>query len=175
MIAYFLVEYENRKEKLFNKQVMKRIFLSICLIILLSAPIFSVLAQCPTEGLVPCGTQGCPCQFCHFFALFKGVVDFLLKYIVPSLAVLMLAIGGFMYVLAYANPSEGVSGSPGLISQAKRLITSVFLGLVIIFGAWLIVNFFFQMIGVQKWTRLTDDPATTEKEGWWKVDCPASN
>ncbi len=29
------------------------------------------------------------------------------------------------------------------------------------------------MIGVQKWTRLTDDPATTEKEGWWKVDCPA--
>lgn len=152
-------------------QNLKKIFLILVLLFLLSAPVFSILAQCPTEGLVPCGTEGCPCQFCHFFVMFKKVVDFLLKYIVPSLAALMLAIGGFMYVFAYLSSAEalpgGGKGGPGLLAQAKRLITSVIFGLVIIFAAWLIVNLFFQMIGVQDWTGL--------KEGWWKVDCPTSN
>jgi len=150
--------------------------LIIFLVFVLSLPLFPIKGQCPTEGLVPCGTEGCPCQLCHFFALFKNVVDFLLIKIVPPLAVLMLAIGGFMYVFAYLSPAEalpgGGKGGPALLSQAKKLIISVIFGLLIIFTAWLLVNLFFQMIGVQKWTRLTDDPATPEIEGWWKIDCP---
>ena len=146
---------------------MKKISLSISLVILVFLPLISQ-AACPTEGLVPCGTEGCPCQLCHLFVLFKNVIDFLLKYIVPSLAVLMLAIGGFMYVFAYLSPSEalagGGKGGPALLSQAKRLIISVIFGLVVIFAAWILVNFFFQMIGVETWTGL--------KENWWQVNCP---
>jgi hypothetical protein len=142
---------------------MKKIILIICLGVLILFPLLSSAA-----GLVPCGGEGEPaCQFCHLFVLFKNIVDFLLFKIVPPLAVLMLAIGGFMYVFAYFSPAEalsgGAKGGPVLLSQAKKLISSVIFGLLIIFGAWLIVNVFFQMIGVQDWTGL---------KTWWKIECP---
>jgi len=144
---------------------MKRIPLIIFSTILILIPLASLAA-----GLVPCGGDGEPrCQLCHFFVLFKNVVDFLLTKIIPPLAILMLAIGGFMYVFAYLSPSQalgGGSGGPALLSQAKQLIISVIFGLLIIFAAWLIVNFFFQMIGVADWTGL--------KAGWWKIDCPTT-
>jgi len=151
---------------------VKKIFLIIFLVILAFLLLISSAA-----GLVPCGGEGEPaCQLCQLFEMFKRVIDFLLIKIVPPLAVLMLAIGGFMYVFAYLSPAEalpgGGKGGPALLSQAKKLIISVIFGLLIIFTAWLLVNLFFQMIGVQKWTRLTDDPATPEIEGWWKIDCP---
>jgi hypothetical protein len=162
-------------------KLMKKLFLALSLIPIrtrvgiLSALLTIMLISVPfvslAAGLVPCGGDGEPrCQLCHLFVMFKNVTDFLLKYIVPSLAVLMLAIGGFMYVFAYLSPSEalagGAKGGPGLLSQAKRLIVSVIFGLVIIFAAWILVNFFFQMIGVQGWTGL--------REGWWQIDCPTS-
>lgn len=122
---------------------------------------------CPTEGLVPCGTPGCPCQFCDFFVMFDRIIDFLLFIIVPSLAALMIAIGGFMYIFAHVAPAEAISGGskggPQMLSQAKKLFTSVAFGLLIIYGAWLIVNTFFMMIGVQSWTGL--------EGGWWQINC----
>lgn len=147
---------------------MKKIFLIIFLGILFLSPVLAS-ATSTSSGLVPCGGTGQPkCELCHFFVLFKNVVDFLLTRVVPSVAALMLAIGGFMYVFAYLSPSEalpgGGKGGPALLTQAKRLITSVILGLLIIFAAWVIVNAFFQMIGVQSWTGL--------QSGWWKIDCP---
>ena len=143
---------------------MKKTFLIIFLGILFFSPLFALAA-----GLVPCGGQNEPkCELCHFFVLFKNVIDFLLIKIVPYLAVLMLAIGGFMYVFAYLSPTEalpgGVKGGPSLLSQAKRLFTSVVFGLLIIFAAWIIVNVFFQMIGVASWTGL--------EGGWWRINCP---
>ncbi len=139
--------------------------------ILVLSPMLS-LAEETAQGLVPCGNPGqAPCQFCHFFVLFRNIIDFLLNYIVIPLGVLMIAIGGFMYVFAYIGPAEvlsgGQKGGPAMLSQAKRLLTSVIWGLVIIFAAWLIINTFFQIIGVQDWTGL--------KEGWWKIDCPITN
>ncbi len=143
---------------------MKRIFLIIFLGILAFLPLISQAA-----GLVPCGGEAEPrCQLCHFFVLFKNVVDFLLTKIIPPLAVLMIAIGGFMYVFAYIGPSialpGGGKGGPALLSQAKKLIVSVIFGLLIIFAAWIIVNTFFQLIGVADWTGL--------KAGWWQINCP---
>jgi len=143
---------------------MKRIFLIISFVILISVPFLSLAA-----GLVPCGGGGEPrCQLCHLFEMFKRVVDFLLTKIIPPLAVLMIAIGGFMYVFAYLSPAValpgGGKGGPALLGQAKKLIISVIFGLLIIFAAWIIVNFFFQMIGVADWTGL--------KAGWWKINCP---
>ena len=153
---------------------MKKLFLIIFLIFFF----LSLFVQQVQAGVVPCGLseddpdqtgdQTVSCQFCHLFVLFKNIVDFLLFKIVPPLAALMIAIGGFMYIFAYLSPAEvlpgGGKGGPALLSQAKKLISSVIIGLLIIFAAWLIVNTFFMAIGVADWTSLT--------EGWWQINCP---
>ena len=143
---------------------MKKIFLIIFLGILILSPLLSSAA-----GLVPCGGQREPvCQFCHFFVLFKNIVDFFLLKIVPPMAVLMLAIAGIMYIFAHIGSGEiGGKSGPALLSQANKLLMSVVWGLLIIFGAWIFVNTFFMAIGVADWTGL--------KAGWWKIDCPINN
>lgn len=131
--------------------------------VLVIAPFGQAIAggtDCP-EGLVPCGDQKnpptCPCELCDFFVMFERIVNFILFEIVPVLAVLMVAIGGFMLLFAYKG------GGSEMVSRAKKLFTSVAIGLLLIYGAWLIVNTFFWMIGVQDWTGL--------QEGWWQIRC----
>lgn len=145
---------------------MKKTVLSFFLIIFILVFAFPVYG-----GLVPCGLseddpgqpgdQTVDCQLCHFFVLFDNIIDFLLFKIVPPLAALLIAIGGFMYIFAYVG---GAGGGPKMISQAKGLFTTIVIGLLIIYGAWLIVNTFFMIIGVSDWTGL--------KEGWWNIPCP---
>ncbi|XOB42016.1 MAG: pilin [Candidatus Nealsonbacteria bacterium] len=127
------------------------------------------------EGLVPCGQgkpywkngtivggkcqgnkvdEGMPCQFCHFFVMFRGILDFILKLVIV-IGVLMLTIGGFMFLFA--------GGSPKTLDLAKRILTSTVIGLAIIFGAWLIINTIFMAIGVAGWTGL--------REGWFSIEC----
>ncbi len=131
----------------------------------LSYPLMSLAA-----GLVPCGsTSEDPCTLCHFFVLFKNIIDLVVTKIVPSLAVLMIVIGGFMYIFAYVSPTDlaigggDSKGGSGLLSQAKKLISSVIIGLIIVYGAWIIINTFFTLIGVASWTGLNG--------GWFKIEC----
>jgi hypothetical protein len=128
-------------------------------------------------GLVPCGLskddpdqpgdQTVSCKLCHLFVMFDNIIDFFLLPppagggIVPAIAVIIIAIGGFMYILAYAGVGEG---GPEMLSRAKSLFKSVALGLLIIYGAWLIINTFLWAIGVDSWTGL--------REGWWIINCP---
>lgn len=125
-----------------------------------------VLLPYPTyAGLVPCGLsvddpnqpgdQARPCTFCDFFVLFENIVDFVLFQIVPPLAVLIVVIGGVMFLLAAENPAR--------VQQAKNILTTVAIGLLIIYGAWLIVNLFFVTIGVADWTGLAS--------GWAEFQC----
>ncbi len=125
------------------------------------------------EGLVPCGKEvyiggswegeecvsGVPtfirCQFCHFFVMLDEMIDFVLFKIVPPIAILMLVIGGVMFFAA--------AGSPEKLGTAKKLITSVVIGLIIIFAAWIIIDLFFSLIGVAEWTGL--------QEGWFTINC----
>jgi len=151
---------------------MKKIFLIIFLILFF----FFLIPQSGQAGLVPCGTERDPktgeitnpCEFCHFFVLFKNIIDFLLMPrpklnqgipLVPLIAILMIVIGGVMFMLAHVEPI----GNPAWIPQAQSLMRAVVFGLILIYGAWLIVNLFFQLIGVQQWTGLGN---------WWQIDCP---
>ncbi len=133
---------------------MKRIFLISFLFLFLTPSVFAAGVNCPTEGLVPCGTDGCPCEFCDFFLMINNIVRFLMFVLVPVTAVLMLVIGGVMFLFAGAKPD--------ILNQAKAIITSVFIGLLIIFCAWVIVNTLFDKTGV------INMPAGWE---WWKIEC----
>ena len=168
---------------------MKKIFLIIFLGIFLFPSLSLAYTLYQTEGgvnviykgIVPCGKPvnlggslsggnlvggtccEMPCTFCHLFVMLDGAIDFILLKIVPPLAILMLVIGGIMFILGYFG-GGGEEGSPKLFGQAKKLITSVFIGLIIMFAAWLIINLFFQFIGVQQWTGL--------QQGWFSINCP---
>ena len=103
---------------------------------------------------------GFPCTFCHLFVMLDGIIDFVLLQLVPVIAVLMLVIGGVMFALAGFTEW----GLPFTFEQAKKLMTSVVIGLVIIFAAWLIIDLFFRVIGVVEWTGL--------QSGWFSIKCP---
>jgi len=140
---------------------VKKIFLIIFLITLFSLPLVSLSA-----GLVPCGRTDSgataeerqPCTFCHLFVMIDRVLDFLLFKIVPVLAALMIAIGGFMYIFAF--------GKPEMISQAKRLFTAIAIGLLIIYGAWVLINTFFAMIGLSDFGLKLTGP-----DKWFIINC----
>ncbi len=161
--------------------MMKRAFLVIFLVIFLLSVFGSVYAACMTKagvscpdcpepgGLVPCGrscddpgTAECecePCTLCHFFLMIERWIDGLLFMIVPALAALMIAIGGGMYVIA--------RGDPEMLSRAKKLFASIAIGMVIIYGAWLIINLFFAIIGLSEFGL-----GLTGPDKWFKINCP---
>ena len=104
---------------------------------------------------------GFPCTFCHFFVMLDGIIDFVLFQLVPVIAVLMLVIAGVMYVGAIF---ELVPGGWETFSRAKKIFTSIIIGLVIIYAGWLVINLFFNVIEVAEWTGL--------RGGWFSIKCP---
>src|SRR4030066_1787315 len=105
-----------------------------------------VAGQALANGLVPCGEPGNPCKLCHVFLMFDRIVDFVLVNMVPPIAALMLVVGGVMFFASAGDPSG--------LGKAKSLLTSVIFGLIIVYGAWLVINTFFMTIGVSEWTGL---------------------
>lgn len=129
-----------------NLSFMIKKILFITFFVLLAAPLMSTAARsnCPTTGLVPCGTGPageCPCQLCDFFVMAGKIVNFLLFTIVPPLAVLMVVIGGAFFIL-------GSGYDPSLVSKGKAILSSVAIGLLLVYGSWVIVNLFFVAIGL---------------------------
>jgi len=114
-------------------------------IFLLSFLLISSAGSVFAAGLVPCGNPGQnPCTICDFFVLISNIINFFLKDIIPPLAILLLAVGGGMYMF---------SGQvPALMARAKSVIVSTLIGLVIIYGAFVIVGTFLSLIGLNDWT-----------------------
>jgi len=120
---------------------------------------------CLAAGLVPCGrAQNDPdtpydetesCNICHFFLMFKLIIlDFIILKMAPLAAILRFVIAGAKLLIA--------GGDPGALNKAKTEITNTVLIVVLIFGAWIIINTVLGAIGVATWTGLED---------WWVIDC----
>ena len=114
-------------------------------------------------AIVPCGLsenvwdddeidESAPCTLCHFFILIMKVVNFILFKLAAPLALLMLIIGGAMFMLA--------AGNPNTITQARKLISSVLIGIVVIYGAYFAVGLVLQTIGLAQW-------ASDIYDDWW--------
>ena len=163
-----------------NSKVKIQNFLILTLLVSLffSAVPDTALADGFCQGpIVPCGRTGTPpCQFCHIFTLLNNLINLVLTCFAPIIAVLMLILGGLMFMISHFSEAEmlpgGTKGGPKLFSQAKGAITAVVIGLVIIFVAWVFLNTLFTYMDVAEWTGFLDNPNTPEKEGWWKINCP---
>jgi len=136
-----------------KKNIFKKLLI---LFVLLS--FFGLLPEAAQAQLVPCGGEGQPeCELCHLFVLFDNIVKFVLRNLVPPIAALMLVIGGGMFFMAAGDSSK--------VNKAKSVITSVVIGLLIVYGAYLLVNSFFWAIGVAEWTGL---------QNWFEYPCVPS-
>jgi heme/copper-type cytochrome/quinol oxidase subunit 4 len=74
--------------------------------------------------------------------------------IIFPLAALMFVVGGVMFLTA--------GGNPGRIGTAKKIVTAVVMGIVIILVAWLIVDTVITFI----------TPAGSPFQSWHTIDCP---
>lgn len=114
------------------------------------------------EGLVPCGkqvwidakwdkrcvgdnktpvltTEILHCQLCHFFVMASNIVNYIFINIIPIGTILMLIFGGVMFYFGGARPE--------LIGRAKNLFKGVVIGLVLVYGAFMVVGIFLAVLG----------------------------
>lgn len=129
--------------------------------LLISGVLFAVipiiaLAWDIGDPLVHCGRSGiAPCSLCDIFTLGQNIVDFLTKAIAPALAVLAFAMAGFKILTS--------GGSPGARQEGIKIIRDTIIGLLIVFGAWIIINellvFFagtlYKTGGTMPWDKIT--------------------
>lgn len=87
--------------------------------------------------------EGHHCTICHFFIMFSGIITFIFTTLAPFLAVIILAVGGVM--LAFAG------GNPELIKKGWATIKGVSIGLVLIYGSFIITAAFFGVLGFIQW------------------------
>ncbi len=115
-------------------------------------------------GLVPCGGEGQPeCEICHLFVLLQNVINFILWQVLPYLIPLMIIAAGVVMIVAYVDLNKG----PEWIKRSREILKNIAIGIVLVYASWIIVNVFFQIIGVIGWQGL-------EAGGeWWFIEgCP---
>lgn len=95
-------------------------------------------------AIVPCTDN---CNLCYLFTGVKNIIDFLVQGIAFPLAVLMLIYGG-VKILTSGGSEEGRK-------KGKEAIESALWGLVLTFGAWLIIDTLLKYLtgggGIQNW------------------------
>ena len=100
------------------------------------------------------------CQLCHFFIMIDAAVDYVVMKLVPLLAVFMLVVAGVMFYLGGIRPE--------LLSRAKTLIKGVVIGLLLIYGAYMIVNIFLTVLGAAHVNSISQ----VFKNGIFSIECP---
>src|SRR6056297_491545 len=75
------------------------------------------------------------CTGCHLLIMADGIIDYVLIYIIPPVALLMILIAGVMYYLS--------GGKPDLRNKANKALKYTALGLFLIYGSFIIVNLIF--------------------------------
>jgi hypothetical protein len=82
---------------------------------------------------------GCgKCSQCDFFQVIANIATFIFE-IAGGLAVVVLIISGFLYMTA--------AGSQERMQRAKQALTAAIIGIIIVLGAWLLVNFVVTTLG----------------------------
>lgn len=125
------------------------------------APHISLAHVFPPLSLVPCGniSRGQPpCTPCELWHLGDHVINFLLFVLAFPILTVALLVGGILWVTA--------GGSENQITKGKAVITSSIMGVLLAFGAWLIVDTIVKTLAdssqgafLLAWNKFPDCPA----------------
>ncbi|MDA3802400.1 MAG: hypothetical protein PF488_00685 [Patescibacteria group bacterium] len=93
-------------------------------------------SRCKGLSATECGDY----EMNDFIVLAVNAAQWILG-IVGSLTLIMFVYGGIMFLIS--------GGSSDKVGQAKKIITAAVVGLLIVFGSWLIIRFALGTIGVE--------------------------
>ena len=121
-----------------NTMSIKKKFIILTLSLLIIATPLAVWAA----GLVPCGVsennlatvidETAPCSLCHLYLLIQNILDFIMWYIAPIVAVLAVGWAGFNIMIS--------GEQPGLRAKGFGIIKTTIIGLAIMFAGWVLIN-----------------------------------
>lgn len=84
----------------------------------------------PQGDIIPCDTD---CTWDHLYVLVRNAINFMLFYLALPLAVISIAVAGWMFLISGFDESKRTA--------AKDILWNVVKGLAIALAAWLIVHF----------------------------------
>lgn len=138
------------------------LFFIICLLLVFFTPLLTTQA-----ALVPCGHSGLPeCTECHFFLMLQNIYNFLVFRAAPILGGLFIVIGGFSYIISL-SAITGAGPSEKKVATGKKIITSVVIGLVIVYASWLFINAIFNFF-------VSENIPGFERDTWYQFHCVPS-
>lgn len=105
------------------QQILSHLVIALFFIV----PLFATAAPI----VVDCGTSGNPCDFNDFMDLIDNVLNAMI-YISLMVAVAIIIKIGWKMITS--------GDSPGVRTEAKNKLQSVFIGLAWVIGAWFVVN-----------------------------------
>ncbi|MFA6184207.1 MAG: pilin [Parcubacteria group bacterium] len=129
----------------------KKIFFLLALFFLTFA--FQIQAADTNTGLVPCGldsTYANRCTLCHLIVGIRDIIDWG-KTILIVVALVAIVAGAIMYIVSAGNNT--------LMEAAKNVIKQALWGVVIVLGAWVIVNTALWLIT----SKLNDSGSSSQK------------
>ena len=144
------------KKKKITSLIIIIIFLGLGLAFQVSAQSTRILPE--ASGLSACSSStDRSATDCGDYAIsdFLALAILISKYvfgIIGSLTLAMFVYGGVMFLIS--------AGSADKVGQAKKIITAAVVGLLIVFGSWLIINFVFKAIGLD-WQGKVEMPTKT--------------
>lgn len=128
----------------------KKLIITLCLSLILSfGLVLTVQAQ---SDIIPeaSGSSGCSAngrsatecgdyEISDFLVMAIKISQWILG-VVGSLTLLMFVYGGITFLLS--------AGASDKVAKAKKIIVAAVVGLAIVFGSWLIINFVFRAMGL---------------------------
>ncbi len=117
---------------------MKKKLTALAILFLLKIP----LLVGADNGIVPCGpgTGKEYCELCDLFQLIINLINFFLITLVPPLAAAFFIYGGIVFYTAMGDPDK--------INKGRKILTSVAIGVVIVYGAHVFVTSLLGALGV---------------------------
>ncbi|MBI2617927.1 hypothetical protein HYW58_00495, partial [Candidatus Kaiserbacteria bacterium] len=87
------------------------------------------LSYAQAGGLVPC--NGPECNICHLTQLAQRFIEFIVR-ITFIAAALLFAYAGFLFFTGGTSPER--------ITNARKIFTNTFVGIIIVLTSWLVVD-----------------------------------
>ena len=114
-----------------NHNSKLKIILVVVLLLVFSASLTYANHKPGHEGLVPC--SGLDCSFCDLFSLIQNIFNFVVKTLVPLIAVGGVVWGGYTYLTSAGKPEKD--------KQARGILKNTFLGLAVVYASFLAASF----------------------------------